>query len=390
MAEPPAAFDLLIRAGRAFGPAASFDGPTTVAVRGDRIVAVGANVAGAARVVLDFPDAVLLPGLIDLHAHPAREGSIFGVDPDRDLLPYGVTTVLSQGDAGARNWPRYRDVTIHGSRTRVRLALNLSARGEVSTQGCFAELEDIDVEACVRTIEEDTDRLIWGIAVNVSQHACGATDPREVLRRALLVAAETGRPLLYGMRRPSDWSFADQIRLLRPGDVVTYCYRREPHCIIERGRVHPAIRAARTRGILFDVGHGMASFDFATAEAALADNFAPDTISTDLQARHLGALPPHTLTLVMAKLRAAGMRETDIFAAVTVRPAQILRLESEVGVLASGACADLTVLRWNEDAAQLVDAHGASRCAGVWDSLVTVRGGQVVRAPQQMPVDRET
>ncbi|MBM4067572.1 MAG: amidohydrolase family protein [Planctomycetes bacterium] len=383
MAEPLAAFDLLIRAGRAIGPAAGSDAPVTVAVRGDRIFAIGASVASTAARILNFPDAVLLPGLIDLHAHPAREGSIFGIDPDRDSLPHGVTTMLSQGDAGARNWPLYRQVTIHGSRTRVRLALNLSARGEQSPRGCFANLEDIDVDACVRTIEEDADHLIWGIAVNASHHACAATDPREVLRRALLVAEATGRPLLYGMRRPSDWSFADQMTLLRPGDVVTYCYRREPHCIIEGGRVHSAIRAARTKGVLFDVGHGMASFDFAVAEAALADSFAPDTISTDLQARHLGASPPHTLTRVMAKLRAAGMREADVFAAVTVRPAQIMRLQNEVGVLALGACADLTVLRWNEDPAQLLDAHGASRLAGVWETLVTVRGGQVVRAPHQ-------
>src|SRR5689334_15633241 len=97
----PLAFDLVIRAGRVVDPAGSRDGPGAVAVRGDRIAAVGPEVTGAAPVTLAFPDALLLPGLIDLHAHPACEGSIFGVDPDRDLLPHGVTTVLSQGDAGA-------------------------------------------------------------------------------------------------------------------------------------------------------------------------------------------------------------------------------------------------------------------------------------------------
>src|SRR5205085_2887137 len=141
------------------------------------------------------------------------------------------TTVLSQGDAGAANWPGYRETTIRGSRIRVRLAINLSVGGEVSPHGCFANLEDIDVGACVRAIEQDTERLIWGIAVNVSHHACGSTDPREVMRRALMVAGRTGRPLLYGMRRPADWSFAEQMDLLRAGDVVTYCFRREPHCI---------------------------------------------------------------------------------------------------------------------------------------------------------------
>ena len=379
MEEPRYSFDLLVRAGRVVKPTGSGSG--TVAVRGDRIVAVGADVAGPARLSLDFPDAVLLPGLIDLHAHPAREGSIFGVDPDRDILPQGVTTVLSQGDAGAWDWPSFRESTIQTSLTRVRLAINLSARGEVSSQGCFANLEDIDINACVRAIEQDCGGHIWGIAVNVSHHACAATDPREVMRRALIVAEQTGRPLLYGMRRTSDWSFAEQMKLLRPGDVVTYCFRREPHCIIENGRVHPAICNARAKGVLFDVGHGTASFDFPTAEAALADGFPPDTISTDLQARHRGQTPPHTLPRVMAKLRAAGMAEADVFAAVTARPASILGLAGEVGVLAPGACADLTVLRWNEHAAPLVDAHGARRAGGCWETLLTVRGGRPDRPP---------
>jgi dihydroorotase len=379
MADAP--FDLLIRAGRVVGRPGVRDGPGAVAVRGERIAAVGEDLPGPARTTLDFPDGLLVPGLIDLHAHPAREGSIFGVDPDSEMLPHGTTTVLSQGDAGAANWLHYRATTIETVRTRVRLAINLSARGETSSAGCFANLDDIDIDPCARAIEADAGQHIWGIAVNVSHHACGATDPREVLRRALVVAERTGKPFLYGMRRPSDWSFAEQLALLRPGDVVTYCFRREPHCIIDDGRVHPAIRDARARGILFDVGHGMASFDFATAEAALGDGFPPDTISTDLQARHRGAVPPHTLPRVMAKLRAAGMDEADVLAAVTGRPAQILGLAGDVGVLTVGAGADLTVLAWNKHLPPLVDALGMRRPGGCWEARLTVRAGLVVAGP---------
>jgi hypothetical protein len=126
----PAPCDLVIHAGRVVCPASGLDGPGAVAVAGDRIAAAGPAVAGPARRVLRLPDAVLLPGLVDLHAHPARGGSKYGVDPDRDLLPFGTTTVLSQGDAGADDWERYRTEVIEASRTRVRLALNLSRRGE--------------------------------------------------------------------------------------------------------------------------------------------------------------------------------------------------------------------------------------------------------------------
>ena len=77
------------------------------------------------------------------------------------------------------------------------------------------------------------------------------------------------------------------------------------------------------------------------------------------------------------------MPEADVLAAATVRPARILGLASEVGVLTPGACADLTVLRWNEDAAPLVDAHGTRRPGGCWETLLTVRAGQIVHAGGQ-------
>lgn len=366
--------DLLIEAGRVVCPATGREGPGAVAVRGDRIVAVGQAVA--ARRVLHFPDGILLPGLIDLHAHPANAGSKFGVDPDVAMLPRGVTTVLSQGDAGADNWPAYRATTIEAARTRVRLAINLSRRGESMPGGCFAVAADADVDACVAAIR-DGGALIWGIAVNVSSIGCGPTDPRLIVQRALAVAAQTGLPLLYGPHEPERWPLAEQLALLRPGDVVTYCFRRAPTRILEGGHIAPEVRAARERGILFDVGHGMTSFSFPVAEAALADGFPPDTISTDGYARHLGQRPPHDLPRTMAKLRAAGMAEAAIFAAVTSRPADILGLAPEIGQLTVGSCADLTVLTWREDSAPLADVDGVTRPGGCWEPLLTVRAGRI-------------
>ena len=142
--------------------------------------------------------------------------------------------------------------------------------------------------------------------------------------------------------------------------------------------MHPSVREARARGVLFDVGHGMQSFDFGQAEAALADGFPPDTISTDQYLRHVGSRPPHDLPRTMAKLLAAGMLEADVFAAVTARPAEILGLGREVGRLTPGSCADVTALRWDSNAAPLVDVNGARRSGGCWEPVLTVRAGQVV------------
>ena len=282
MTAPARDYDLLIRAGRLFCAATGRDGPGAVAVRGDRIVAVGTDVAGAARETLDFPDDLLLPGLVDLHTHPAPADWKFGIDADRFMLARGTTTVLSQGDAGAVTWPQYQAEIIAPAQTRIRLAINLARLGESRPGPCFQRADDVDVDACVAAIEAGGE-AIWGIALNLSTAGCVGLDPREVLRQALAVAERTNRPLLYGLRRETaswpHWSLAEQLNLLRPGDVVTYCFHTGIEggvgCIVQEGRVVDEAWAARERGILFDVGHGMSSLDFGAAEAALANGFPP-------------------------------------------------------------------------------------------------------------------
>lgn len=377
-------YDLVIKAGRVVCPATGINGPGAVAILDGRIAAAGPEVSDAVgRETLHFPDAMVLPGLVDMHAHPAREGSKYGIDPDVHFLPRGVTTVLSQGDAGALNWLAYRASTIEGARTRVLMAINLSKRGESMPGGCFADLDDVNVEACVATIKESADAAgrspIWGIAVNITTIVCGTTDPREIMARALAVADRTGRPLLFGSRRDTDLPLATQLDWLRPGDVVTYCFHSDADSIVHNGAVRDEVWQARKRGVLFDIGHGMGSFDFRVAETAIAQGFLPDTISTDQYRRHVDSVPQHDLARTMSKLLAVGMPETEALPRVTSRPAALLGLAGEAGTLAAGACADIAVLQWNPQALPLRDVKGAERPGGCWEPVLTVRAGAVIR-----------
>ena len=371
--------DLVISAGRVIDPVSGSDAPGWVSVAGGLISAVGDAVEPTpeSRQRLDYPDGILLPGLVDLHAHPGLGDGRYGIDPDVHMLARGSTTVLSQGDAGARNWERYKEEVIGGRRTRIRMALHLGRNGEVNPEGPFTEMEFADVGECVAAIEGDDSGAIWGITVNTSPMTCGPSDPREILRRALEAAEATEMPLLFGPRRAPGWALEDQLPLLRAGDVFTYCSDPRETSLVRDGRVRDCAREARELGIIYDLGHGTTSINFPAIEAMVAEDFLPDTVSSDVYSAHLGLKPRHDLPLVMSKVRAAGMSEEDIWPRVIVRPAEILGLEHEIGTLTPGSCANISVLQWDERPHVHTDFEGNDRSGGIYRPVATVRAGEV-------------
>ena len=369
--------DLLITAGRVFCADTGLDGPGAVAIADGRISASGPDVSGQAKRRLDFPDAVILPGLVDLHAHPAPREWRWGIDPDAMMLRRGSTTVMSQGDAGAHTWKEHRERIIDASATRILMALSPAVLGEHEDRGVFIHLEEVDVEACVATIEAD-DGHIWGLAANLTERACGENDPRVVMDRILAIAERTGKPILYGSRKdPFDWPLEEQLRLLRPGDVVTYCFMEPRESLDADGQVVAAYREARERGVLFDLGLGKGTADMGSAVAAIAQGFPPDTVSSDVYNNHRGWDPPHDLPMTISRIIAAGLPESEACMRATLRPAQVLGLAGEVGTLAPGAAGDVSVLRRGERTVPLVDLPDGPREGQAFEPVVTVRAGEL-------------
>lgn len=371
--------DLILKAGRVFCRETGLDGPGMIAIDGDRITASGTLITSDSKKTLEFPEDLLIPGFVDMHAHPAPSHWKYGIDPDTQILPRGSTTVLSQGDAGPLTWDDYLRQIIYGSRIRIRMAISPASYGESTEEAVFQNLEDINVDASVKVIETGEEH-IWGIAVNLSSAATGSTDAREIMHRTMIIAERANCPILFGPRRdPFDWPLAEQLDLLRPGDVVTYCFHRDGRLLGNNGRIMDGVQRARDRGVLFDVGHGMASFDFGVAETAVAQGFLPDTISTDVYKRHLGINPTHDMPLMVSKLMAAGVSEREAFTRGTATAARALDLAGEVGTLAPGASADVAVLHWNPEFGLLSDVNGVTRRGGCWEPVLTIRGGQVVK-----------
>jgi dihydroorotase len=151
---------------------------------------------------------------------------------------------------------------------------------------------------------------------------------------------------------------------LRPNDVVTHCYHgNEGGLLDDDGRVWEAAFAARERGVLFDVGHGVGSFTWRVARAALAQGFPPDTISSDIHA-HNCAGPVHDLPRTLSKLLHLGQPLTEVIAAATTRPGAHLAHVAPrgLGTLAPDAPGDLTMLELQHGRFELRD--GEHRLSG--------------------------
>jgi Amidohydrolase family. len=166
--------------------------------------------------------------------------------------------------------------------------------------------------------------------------------------------------------------------LLEAGDIVSHALHGKPGGIYRDGRLLPEARAALDRGVLFDVGHGQASFSFATARRFLADGFLPYTISSDLwKGNETG--PVFSLLHTMTKLLHLGMPLHEVIAATTSRAAAALRREAELGSLAVGRVADISLIRITEGEFPLTDSEGAVEMARYNLELAgTIRAGQVM------------
>jgi dihydroorotase len=183
--------------------------------------------------------------------------------------------------------------------------------------------------------------------------------------------------------RPPERPYADLIlEHMRPGDVHTHVFAQQFPIVqgAGEGQLFDHLWKARERGVLFDLGHGGASFWFRNAVPAIAAGFPPDSISTDLHLSSLNGAALNTLH-TLSKCIAMGMPLQEAIFRSTVTPARAIR-RPELGTLSEGADADVAVLRWVERPRSYADC-GRARLdgSGELECAMTLRAGRVVWDP---------
>jgi dihydroorotase len=353
-------FDLILKGGRVIDPSQGLDRVADVAFADGKVARVGDDLRGDAGTDLrDVSGFIVSPGLIDLHTHVYWGGTSLGIDAEEFCRTSGVTTAVDTGSAGPGNWPGFRRHVIERSAVRILAYLHVSFAGiyGFDRRVHVGESEDIRLMAPIDAAEvADANRdLIVGIKVRVGRHASGfqGTAPLQIARQ---VADEVGLPLMAHIDHPPP-SYEEVIDMLRPGDVLTHCFRPFPNApCTPQGTVKPEVRRARERGVLFDIGHGMGSFAFKTARAMLANGFAPDTISSDVHALCIHG-PAFDQVTTMSKFLCLGMPLVEVIERSTVNAAMALK-RPELGSLKPGSAGDATVLSVEEERFDYVDAVG--------------------------------
>src|SRR5712692_4782305 len=353
-------FDLVLRGGRVIDPSQKLDAVTDVAFAAGKVVRVGNELSvDPGTDVRDVSGYIVTPGLIDLHTHVYWGGTSIGIDAEQFCRTSGVTTAIDTGSAGPGNFAGFRKHVIEPSQVRILAYLHVSFAGifGFSKRVMVGESEELRLMAPLDAVEvADANRdLVVGIKVRVGRHASGnsGTAPLDM---ALQVARELGMPLMCHLDHPPP-TYEEVVDRLRPGDVLTHCFRPFPNTPLDgQGKVKAAALRARERGVLFDIGHGMGSFAFKTARGMLANGFYPDTISSDVHALCING-PAFDQVTTLSKFLCMGMPLRDVIAATTANAAMALK-RPELGTLKVGSVGDATILSVKSGEFDYVDVVG--------------------------------
>lgn len=349
--------DLVLRGGRVIDPAQGVDGNLDVGFQDGKVAAVGRDLQG--RTVRDVSGLIVTPGLIDLHTHVYWGGTSLGVDPLQQAR-LGSTTLVDTGSAGPGNFPGFRKHVIEPCPVRIIAYLNISFAGiyGFSKNVMVGESGDQRLLSPVDALQvADANRdMIAGIKIRVGRHASGDAGlvPLEIGRE---VAEHLALPMMVHIDHPPP-TLRQVLALMRPGDVLTHCFRPFPNSPVDRdGRPLDCVLDARSRGVIFDIGHGMGSFSFDVARKMLAAGFPPDTISSDVHALCVDG-PAFDLATTMSKFLCLGMPLGAVIRATTEAAAKALR-RPELGSLAPGNPGDATILNLKAGRFEYVDSTGA-------------------------------
>jgi len=371
-------YDLLLAGGHLVDPAQGLDGRYDVAIHEGKVAAVqpAGGRALPARERIDVRDRLVIPGMIDTHAHVFEHVTgRFGLEADLCGVRSGVTTLIDQGGPSCITMPAFREHVVRAKASRVFAYMSAYLVGGL--EGHFYpslyKPDCVDVEATLKSAQANRD-VVKGFKAHAELGGF-ARWGIEVMRKSAEIARRAQMPLYihFGQLWPlpsegangvdPDTILAQVVPLLKAGDILAHPFTRHPGGFVDRqGRVHAIVREALARGLKVDVGHG-SHFSYRMARIALDAGIVPHTLGADMHGYNTTVPQPagtpdehpdkehmffgqqrFSLASAMTAMLALGMPLEHVVRMVTCNVVEVFGLPGELGTLAVGNPADVTVL----------------------------------------------
>jgi len=382
-------YDLLIKNGQVMDPASDLVGKLDIAISNARIVRIAQGIEeGEARRVLDAAGKLVVPGLIDLHAHvnfgvATQDVNENNAPPDLVGVQSGVTTLVDGGSTGSHSFGGFVRYVVPASRTRLLAFLNLCRTGWLA-QPAMSTRASVDLEATIHTIQAHKPLIpgvklsLWGPVLDVFG--------MEAVRLAVRAARETGTRLMVHIGdlgdqpHPQVAMFTRQmLGMLAPGDIVTHVCTARPGGVLDGNRrVIPELLDARNRGVVLDSAQGRTNFSFDTTRRLVDQGIVPDVISSDIT---LGGRTwiVYSLTECMSKFLSLGFGLEEVIRMTTSNTARALGMSDTLGAIAVGREADLSIIEVVEGEWELSDSFGQRlRGEKALVPVATIRAGGII------------
>jgi dihydroorotase len=355
-----------------------------VAFAGDKVAAIGPGLDPArAKRVESAAGALVVPGVIDMHAH-AADGIGPSCNPDVIGVARGVTTILDGGSCGVGSFRVLRLIAA-ANRTRVLAMLNLSSMGLIDMRAGELILRNlVDVGELVEAAQKNPD-LVVGFKGRLSTYVTGQAPAIPLLKLLLEAGREAGLPVMIHVGDTAE-PLGEILELLRPGDICSHYLTPRKNGILgpqafPGAKLIPEIFEARKRGVILDVARGRTMhMGFPQMEAAVGAGLLPDTISTDLTSLSI-PFPEVNVFAIATALMSFGVPFEECLKALTVNPARAMR-RPELGKLEEGGIGDATLLRIEDGDFTVSDVDGRTRKT---NKRVVAAG--VVRAGAYMKIE---
>jgi len=371
-------YDLIIQGGHVICPASGIDGVMDIVVADGKIECVSENILpSSAKQVIDARGKLVLPGMIDTHAHIYRYVTgRFGLDADMVGVASGVTALIDQGGASCMTFPGFRHFVAEKAVSRCYAFISAYLVGglEGHYYPALYSPSGIDVAATAAAAKANRD-LVKGIKAH-AEIGGFARWGTAVMEMASEIGRKADLPVYVHFGQlwalppegangvDADTIVERTIRLLRPGDILAHPFTRHPGGFVDKnGKVHPIIQAAIDMGLKIDVGHG-SHFSYRLARKALDAGIVPHTLGADMHGYNTFIPPPpgtpgahpdeenhpfagqarFSLAQAMSSMLALGLTLQQVVPMVTSNAAQMAGLPDEIGALKPGFTADVSVL----------------------------------------------